>query len=64
VTGPFCHLCRKPVSARTAWKEVAGYVSPHGADSMVGRRDTGRLVCPECVTRIRHRVSVQQETLV
>lgn len=64
MSGAFCVKCRRPISPRTAWKEVTGYVSPRGADSMVGRRDTGRLVCPECITRIRHNVNATQETLV
>jgi hypothetical protein len=59
-----CHLCGKSLAPREAWKEVAVYVSPHGAKGSVGSRNTGRFACSECITRIRHNVSATQETLL
>ena len=48
---------------RTAWKEATGYVSPHGADSMIGRRNTGRFICPDCALKIRHGLPIGQQVL-
>ena len=59
-----CHRCGKEVEPRDAWKEVAVYVSPHGAKGSIGSRDTGRFACPACITRIRHNVNPAQEALV
>jgi hypothetical protein len=59
-----CHRCGKSLVLREAWKEVAVYVSPHGAKGSVGSRDTGRFACPECIMRIRHNVSATQESLL
>lgn len=54
-----CKLCRIPIvgdDLRTAWKESAGWVRPKGADSMVGRHDTGELAHADCILKLRHGV--------
>jgi hypothetical protein len=60
-----CKLCGQPISSlRSAWRESAGWVSPHGAKAMTGAHQTGALAHAECVASIRAGVSVAQESLV
>lgn len=49
-----CVECGMPIEdPRKAWIQVVGYVSPKGKDSMIGRRDTGNLICVPCITRLK-----------
>lgn len=63
-----CGVCGEKIvddDLRTAWKGTFGWVKPKGADSMVGRRDTGELAHESCILRIRHGLETQkQESLL
>lgn len=60
-----CKLCGSEIeSVKDAWRESAGWVSPHGAKAMTGAHQTGALAHAECVTSIRAGVNVAQESLV
>ena len=60
-----CKLCGRPLeNVRQAWREQMGWVSPKGAKSMTGAKPTGELAHPECVSLLRSRVAVGQDSLV
>jgi hypothetical protein len=49
-----CVECGRPIEEpRKAWVQVVGYVAPKTKDKMIGRRDTGNLICVECITRLK-----------
>jgi len=61
-----CSLCGRPIEAddqRQAWKQVVGWVRPKGADSMVGRRDTGAVAHASCIVALRHGATLAQDQL-
>jgi hypothetical protein len=63
--GVICKLCGQPIeNPKSAWREHLGWVSPIGAKSMMGARNTGELAHPECITKIRAKVSVEQTSLL
>lgn len=54
VAGMSCIECGEPIpDPRQAWVQVVGYVAPKTKDKMIGRRDTGNLVCVPCITRLK-----------
>ena len=61
---PTCKLCGKPIeNVKLAWRESVGWVSPTGAKSMTGARQTGALAHSGCISIGRAGVSVEQQTL-
>ena len=67
--GMRCTTCKSPVlpDDPNVLREIVGWMRPHEPgrrDQVVGRRETGGLMCGSCATRLQHGLPPQQETLL
>jgi hypothetical protein len=58
-----CLRCEKPIEhMRHAYLEVVGFAKPTAertagtGSSLIGRRPSGRVLCPSCGTNLKHGV--------
>lgn len=58
-----CKFCNEEITdQRGAWREVTGWVSPHGAKAMTLAHQTGALAHAHCVAAQKAGVNVNQES--
>lgn len=61
----YCALCERQVNPHDedTYKEVVGFVGGPKKDSMVGRHDTGRFACGDCIKKLKEGQPPDQEEL-
>lgn len=60
-----CALCQQEVfEPKKAWKQMVGWVSPHGSKAMTQTHPTGAVAHAECIVALKQGVSVTQERLI
>ena len=62
-----CHKCnRRLETLRNAGFEVIGYEVPReqgGTNHLLGRKRTGKMICPGCLTKLKYGITEDQLTL-
>ena len=67
---PPCMFCRAPIErpgSSLVLHEVTGFTKPRsagGANHIIGRTETGRLVCANCAGRVLRGIGLDQDSLL